>query len=556
MEEKRNNAFFQKAVEGVLVAGVILILLSVVLGLREKTTSTEKDRISALSEGWYYLEQEKKVEVQLPAVFTAREGEEITLFNDSISQEDAGKTITTKGALYRIKMTWNDQVLYQYSDEYFPRNDQMKSKLDCYATLPTDTEEGTLALTYTFGEGGTYRIGEVYIGSDSAVMNYRYAHDAFTIGLVFMMALLAVLAFCVAVYLYRIKMYDCRFFHVAIFLILCGLWCATDSSLVQNVTGLSPITCVISFYAFMLLAIPMLHFLQNTGELKKYRILFWLRMVFYVNAILQGILNYLHIFEFIEMLFVTHLLLFVSVMIASWILIKEYREKRERETKIILWAFLMLATGGLTAIVLYWLLEIPWYGTIFECGILVYVVLLMAGIISTMTENIRFKTEMLVYRRLAKEDRLTGLKNRRAYEEYLTELQSKADTYENMVLIFMDLNQLKHINDCFGHNAGDELLIASARCIENAFGAEGECYRIGGDEFCVIIENPTKTEREWYKSLDAEIQMYNKNGRYYMSIARGLSYLRDEKGALKTISDWKYEADLKMYKNKGRTKRL
>ena len=41
-----------------------------------------------------------------------------------------------------------------------------------------------------------------------------------------------------------------------------------------------------------------------------------------------------------------------------------------------------------------------------------------------------------------------------------------------------------------------------------------------------------------------------------MSIARGLSYLKDENGMMKTMSNWKYEADLKMYENKGRMKRV
>ena len=555
MEQKKRTLPFRRVAETLLTVGVICMMLFLVLGFRDKKIGQDADRIAALSEGWYYYENGEKVELELPAKIDGQRKKTLTLFNDSLTPEDGGKTITTKGALYRVQIAVGDQILYQYSDEDFPRNTQMKTKLDCYGELPGDMQGETLALTYTLGNQTSYQIQKIYIGSDSAVMNYHYMNGMVAIAIVFIMLLLAVLAVCVACYLYYIKMWDSRFCNVACFLVLCGIWCATDSSLVQNFTGLSPVTCVVSFYAFMLLAVPMVHFLQNTGEIRKYRILYWVEGGFYVNAILQGILNSLGVFEFVDMLFVTHLLLFGSVGIASWILIKEYREKQTGELRSILKAFLMLSAGGLLAIVLYWLLEIPYYEIIFECGILIFVILLMAGIIAAMTKNIQFRTEMMVYQRLAREDRLTGMKNRRAFEEYLTELQKKADTYENVALIFMDLNQLKSVNDCYGHNAGDELLIASARCIENTFGAEGSCYRIGGDEFCAIIENPLKTEEEWYENLDAEIRLYNKHARYYMSIARGLSYLRDEQGAVKTVSNWKYEADLRMYENKGRMKR-
>lgn len=553
--EQKEKKLSGKRMERLLILGVIGILLLVTGSLRGKTRSRTVEGVTSLREGWYYLEQEEKVMVQLPAVIESQ-AKTLTLYNDSLGEECAGKTITTRGASYELQIAVDDQILYQYFDEYFPRNDQMKAKLDCCVVLPTQMQGKTLSLTYTLDQEDRYRIEEVFIGSGNAVTNFHYKNGAVTLIIVFVMLFLAAVAFCVAMYLRFVKMQDCRFANVACFLLICAIWCATDSSIVQHFTNLSPVTCAVSFYAFMLLAVPMVHFLRNTRELKKYRILDWLQSAFYVNALGQGLLNYLDVFEFVEMLFVTHVLLIGSVCTAAWILVKEYRDKQVREIKIILDAFVMLSGGGLTAIFLYWLLEIPYYEVIFECGILVFVMLLLSGIVMSMTDNIRFKTEMLVYQRLAKEDRLTGMKNRRAFEEYLAELQGKADTYENVALIFMDLNQLKIVNDCHGHNAGDELLIASAKCIQNTFGAEGQCYRIGGDEFCAIVENPMKTEAEWFENLDNEIRMYNKNSRYRMSIARGLSYLKDENGVVKTMSNWKYEADLKMYENKGRMKRI
>lgn len=101
------------------------------------------------------------------------------------------------------------------------------------------------------------------------------------------------------------------------------------------------------------------------------------------------------------------------------------------------------------SLILYWLLEITYYDMIFDLGIVVFIVILFFRIIITTIANMRYKTEMEVYQRLAREDGLTGMKNRRAFEEYLDNLEESAYTCKNVALFFMDLNKLKEINDSF-----------------------------------------------------------------------------------------------------------
>lgn len=137
------------------------------------------------------------------------------------------------------------------------------------------------------------------------------------------------------------------------------------------------------------------------------------------------------------------------------------------------------------------------------------------------------------------------------YELILFLIHQESKTM-NAALIFMDVDGLKHTNDLYGHNAGDELIISAAQCIKNVFAAYGKCYRIGGDEFCVLIFDSIENMDELLKQMDHEIIKYNRNNRYYLSIARGVSFLKDTEGKQKKISDWKYEADQDMYCNKKR----
>ena len=90
-----------------------------------------------------------------------------------------------------------------------------------------------------------------------------------------------------------------------------------------------------------------------------------------------------------------------------------------------------------------------------------------------------------IYRQLATEDSMTKLFNRNAYELRLRELVAHPPAQVGMVLF--DIDHMKFINDTYGHHMGDQVISLVARCIDQVFGGVGECYRIGGDEFCVIL---------------------------------------------------------------------
>jgi diguanylate cyclase (GGDEF)-like protein len=64
---------------------------------------------------------------------------------------------------------------------------------------------------------------------------------------------------------------------------------------------------------------------------------------------------------------------------------------------------------------------------------------------------------------------------------------SRASAENPLMLLLFDLNGFKHYNDTFGHPAGDELLTKLGGSLREAVGEDGTAYRIGGDEFCVLL---------------------------------------------------------------------
>ena len=545
------------AAERILILILCITFFQILSGKIHEGKSNAPDQVTEISDGWYYVKDGVKIPVTLPASITLDSGEDLVLYCDVLTEENAHQILTTRGAVYHLKVSAGSQVLYQYDDSSFPRNDQMASKVNCTATLPGNYKGETIAFTYENTHNGVFRIGKICIGAADAVFFYHCYKDSFTLITILVMTVLGILSVCISLYLKHMQVGEKRFADIACFLLFCVCWFLTDSSMAQMIGGSSPVIRYISFYAFMLLAIPMLHFIKNTESMKNCRVIDIIICIFYANALIQSTLNYLGIFDFIDMLFVTHLLLFGGICVLLTLLIRTYRKSGDKELYTILWSFIVVAGGGIVSLILYWLLKISYYEVFFECGIIILIILLIRVLIITMVQNLKFRTETMVYQRLAKEDPLTGMKNRRAFDEAIAKIEENTCTYDNLYLVFMDLNRLKNINDTLGHHVGDELIVAAARCIEKAYGADGSCFRIGGDEFCALVPNTELSVKDLSDRLDEEIRLYNNIcSRYQISISKGISNLRSSDGTMKSVSDWKEEADLKMYENKGWIKRI
>ncbi|WP_448211217.1 GGDEF domain-containing protein [Colwellia sp. MEBiC06753] len=106
----------------------------------------------------------------------------------------------------------------------------------------------------------------------------------------------------------------------------------------------------------------------------------------------------------------------------------------------------------------------------------------------------------LTYRRalmLAMQDGLTGLGNRRHFDEQLKRaMHQSLRNHDKVGLIVADLNKFKAINDTFGHAIGDSVLIHFANALRASMRDSDSIFRFGGDEFAVLIESAGKESLE------------------------------------------------------------
>ncbi len=118
---------------------------------------------------------------------------------------------------------------------------------------------------------------------------------------------------------------------------------------------------------------------------------------------------------------------------------------------------------------------------------LVFEVLALAAVATKLAVVIKTLMSLLERSRAAFVDELTGLPNRRAFFEEATNL----DDRQAVVVMILDLNGFKRINDTLGHQVGDLLLRDTALRLQSVVGASGITARLGGDEFVVLLPDTT-----------------------------------------------------------------
>lgn len=151
-------------------------------------------------------------------------------------------------------------------------------------------------------------------------------------------------------------------------------------------------------------------------------------------------------------------------------------------------------------------------------------------------------------------DAMTHVKNRTAFETRLGDLQNKicSENKPQFALVLFDINNLKYINDNLGHEAGDEYIINSCRLICKIF-KKSAVYRIGGDEFVVVLERDDYTDREkLYEAMQEEMEhLKNEDVPIYekISVASGMAVYDFKEDY--NVSDVFNRADAAMYENKA-----
>ncbi|MEG2916202.1 MAG: GGDEF domain-containing protein, partial [Oscillospiraceae bacterium] len=125
----------------------------------------------------------------------------------------------------------------------------------------------------------------------------------------------------------------------------------------------------------------------------------------------------------------------------------------------------------------------------FLIGIIIMISCTFLSFALSAKEKMQAQFENEIYKKLANTDQLTSIRNRLAFDTSLQRYSESNDIFNSITFAFIDVNNFKTINDTYGHAVGDTVLQKIATALDEQFSHFASCYRIGGDEFCILAIN-------------------------------------------------------------------
>lgn len=361
-------------------------------------------------------------------------------------------------------------------------------------------------------------------------------------------ALITMLGICMIIYWFLI----CRrmqiakeLFYMGIFVVLLGLWSFGEEKGAILLLENRPFASYRAFTLLMLMGISFLLFVKHFLGAEDRYIHRILAVYSFGSMLVSILLQCLNIADYKQTALLTHIVLVSDLLYLLFIIWDKMRKrKNKRRVRINLIGLLVLAASVGVELFAYYMhikgLQI--FGTL---GFLIYIIILGLEICASALDKLEEGRKAEIYKELAEKDLLTKCYNRNAYNEDI-----KKTFDDHTFLVMFDLNNLKKCNDTLGHMEGDRYLTDSAELIKKIFDRFGRIYRIGGDEFCIIMENSSEEQIEnLIKQLIQEESDYNKQSKtVYMQIASG--YARYDAETDANLDHTRSKADSMMYENK------
>ncbi|MCR5121161.1 MAG: GGDEF domain-containing protein [Ruminococcus sp.] len=186
-----------------------------------------------------------------------------------------------------------------------------------------------------------------------------------------------------------------------------------------------------------------------------------------------------------------------------------------------------------------------------RAGVLIFVLLMGMHLMRVRTRLAVEKERSELMETLAYTDGLTGINNRLAFHKKESEIRNE---HINCTVVQLDINDLKKVNDEYGHAEGDRRIIDAVSIITESFSEIGTCYRTGGDEFIVIVQQSDETGvKNALAALEEKAAAYNEKNAppVPMQIAYGYAKYTACEDMLEAAEQL---ADKRMYEKKKQMK--
>lgn len=469
------------------------------------------------------------------------------------------QTILFKTTHTIVEVLLDQEVIYQYGrEENAP--DFMKSpgSLWHFAEIPGDSAGKTLEVRIIPVYNGYYGNTAVFeYGSRNAcVMElFRSFLPVLIINCIIIFAGILSLILHFATFRRRKQEEIGGFWCVGLLSLTIAVWSLCQSGFLQFLIPDGRTLYYVDFFSFYLFPVPFNLFVYDISRSKYRKGFLWFSWAYLINMGLTLFLQMLGIIDIFATLPVTHVIMAANVVYVFKAIHYEASKGDNPFAQKFKFPLYMVMIFSATELVAYYARGFRKTSVFLPVGTIVFIIMLIWIQVIRYYKVVMDEEKITYLKKLANIDMLTEALNRNAYENTVKYLEEQEVEIQTTGLLLFDVNDMKCINDQYGHESGDEALKYCYQCICKAFDAEGNCFRIGGDEFACVFNKNEKPELEMeMKKFNLLVKEASENLQFPFSVSVG--YACYEEGVDVGFKDIVRRSDAMMYREKRKRKLL
>ena len=343
------------------------------------------------------------------------------------------------------------------------------------------------------------------------------------------------------------------YLNLGIFSMLIALWTLQQSGFLQFIIPDGRTLYFVDFFTFFLFPVPFNFLLYDVCKSRYRRGALYISILYLVNMAVDVFLQWTGVVDIFRILPVTHILMLVDTVYILALIHYEARTEESKVARYFRYPVYIIMCFGLAELFHYYGTKFKSTSIFLPLGTILFIIMLIWIQVSYHYDLYIQKQKVLYMQKMANMDMLTEAMNRNAYENMVKYLDEQEIELRTTGVVLLDLDNLKLINDNFGHDKGDEALKLCYQCIREAFKKEENCFRIGGDEFAYVYHSNGREDiAAKLRLLESLLREKARDLPYPLSVSAGYAcYLPETDIDFKDIVR---RSDTMLYRQKRRKK--
>lgn len=471
----------------VAFSGVAMVVLFLLAGLVElNVNSIRRDHCDDYIGDWI---DETGERVSLYEIFD-KDDQNKTFVRDLDGKTVNGRDLCLISHNVSFSVWLDDKKIYSYDPElggiYGKRYGQGLHTVN----IPTFTDTRQLRIeAESLNNDGTSGFNEAYLENSRDFLNDLAAATGVKFSLCVMTFLFGLLLFVVGVVEDRLCGNMLEAMCLGAITMVVSMWVGSQTLIMRVLVQNAAMLRVIEYISLAVLPIPVLLFVAHYTKNANDKRVMALVTASAVNTALTLTLVCAGLVDYYDLLIITHIIIATGVLLIIYLVIRTMQSNKidRRKSLYLISALTVLMLSGILDMVMYYVADTNGTAYLTVIGLIVFSTILAVyeyrHIINIQIRS--SKAELM--QTLAMQDPLTGIGSRTAFVAYEEKLMNRRNG--KCLFVHFDVNNLKRVNDVYGHAEGDRHIIGAANVIKSGFGDYGTIYRVGGDEFFAVLDH-------------------------------------------------------------------